>query len=248
MNFKKNNDFIILKIINNLLLIILFFILKMLSESRIIVIVWSLFFFEIIPIVVYIYNYGYVFSPHDNDSFLSEYKNKLENKVISPYYYIYEFERIFPHHHNYESDSEVENGGIFHFINYFFIVDIFLWLFSVCLSCSEYYETLFVFLVISEIVTLVGFINTLFLFHTNVDIPGINIYIFENYFNDEIRERLEKLYDIKVYCLISEFILLILFIIQMVCINVLKKKKKEEDILSKSNILKKDEIEGKLLE
>ena len=219
----------------------------MLSEKRIIIIVWLLFVFEIIPTVVYIYNYEEVFSVRENDQFLSDYDYELKNKVINPYYYIYEFERIFPHHHNYESYySEVERSDKFHFINYFYVVDIFLWLFSLCIFAGQSLDKLFVFLVILEIVTLLGFINTLFFFQINVNIPGINIYIFDDSFNDKIRKRFETLYDIKVNCLIAEFILLILFIIQMVCINILKKYRKEEDILSKSTNLKKDEENGNL--
>ena len=220
----------------------------MLSEKSTIIIVWLLFFFEIIPTVVYIYNYGEVFSSDENDNFLSDYKYELKNKVINPYYYMYEFERIFPHN-NYESYfSEVVRSDKFNFINYFYLVNILLWLFSVCIFYGYYYDTLFVFLVILEILTLVGFINTLFLFQTNVNIPGINIYIFDDSFNDRIRKRFETLYDIKVNCSIAEFILLILFAIQMVCIKILGKYEKERDILSKSINLKRDEINGNLLE
>ena len=220
----------------------------MISKKYTIIIVCLIFILEIIPIVVYIYNDKRLDSVSENDEFLKKYKEELEKNVKIQYYYIYEFERIFPHHHNYESFQKVERSNKFNFIHYFYFVDAFLWAFAICrLSNSEYVLSFAIF-VILEIVTLVGFINTLFLIPTNVNISGIDIYIFEDSFNDTIRKRLEGLYESKVNCLIAEFILLILFIIQMVCINILKKYKKEENILSKSAILKEDEINKNLIE
>ena len=191
----------------------------------------------------------------DNDIFLrqfegaiNQYNDEIKNRysmiyykdIINPYYYFYEFNRTFIHHKYYKENEEVEGSKVRRIIHYHIYVNIILLIISLILYCKKCLNQMLLFLSIFEIVALCGFVNCL-LYPGKVDIPGINLYILDEYYNNKIRERLDDIYEFKIYCSISSFTISIANTILIIVIILLKKNLKKDN-----NIDIKDDINGKL--
>ena len=171
-----------------------------------------------------------------NDEIKNRYSVICYKNIINPYYYLYEFNRTFIHHKYYKENEEVEGSKVRRIIHYHIYVNIILLIISLILYRKKFLDKMLLFLAIFEIVALCGFVNCL-LYPGKVDIPGINLYILDEYYNNKIRERLDVIYEFKIYCSISSFTISIANTILIIIIILLKKNlKKEKNIDIKYNI------------
>ena len=164
---------------------------------------------------------------NDKEDFISSISHNFEknkNICVSYYYYLSEFTRVFRN----------ERDSFFLASTYFAIPNLFIIFIANISICSSYYKFSLSAFIISGIIAFCGFLDAL-TYPSNVDLTGNEIYIFEDSFNDKIKELLSEKKNIKIIISIITgfiFISIIGHIILSLLLFIGNSKKGNESLLS----------------
>ena len=154
---------------------------------------------------------------------------KIKELKINKYYYLYEFNKILiPNSSTY---NVVRRSTLSIIISYSFIPYIILNLIGCIQFCSEKYLAVMWLFCICGIINISSLINSFF-YPYKVDIPGKEIYIFEESFNDKIKQILEDKLNSKIYMVGTTLIIIICIIIHIILAQIFIKENKDNSIIS----------------
>ena len=227
-------------------------------SSQIKVFFFLLSVIEIVGLIIYIIQLNKSsLSEDNNNKFLTKLNQTLciiySNNTNKFYYYYEEFKRILPHKD--KNGNSVGRSSLSNIVNYYYIPTFILIIIGGISCFLDNYKAALYMLYICGLLTFCAFIDSLF-YPYKVDIPGKEIYIFDEQFNDEIKEILDNKLDKKIYLVGSTITIIVSLIIHIIISHLLFQNAKNEDndqniihssLVKKKKVKEKNDLEGPIL-
>ena len=204
-----------------------------------------LFIIEIVGLIIYIININ---KSNENQSELFQTINNTiatTKNIKEFYYYLSEFKRILLYNNKDNIDGRSTLSKI---VTHLYIPTFILIIVGFLVFWAEYYNYSFYIFLICGLLTLCSFIDSLF-YPYKVDIPGKDIYIFDDVLNDKIKKALNEKLNIKIYIIGSTIVVILTIIAHIIICKYLdltvSKDNDEESGILNSLVKKENDKEDK---
>ena len=204
-----------------------------------------LFIIEIVGLIIYIININ---KSNENQSELFQTINNTiatTKNIKEFYYYLSEFKRILLYNNKDNIDGRSTLSKI---VTHLYIPTFILIIVGCLVFSAEYYNYSFYIFLICGLLTLCSFIDSLF-YPYKVDIPGKDIYIFDDVLNDKIKKALNEKLNIKIYIIGSTIVVILTIIAHIIICKYLdltvSKDNDEESGILNSLVKKENDKEDK---
>jgi hypothetical protein len=199
-----------------------------------------LFIIEIVGLIIYIININ---KSNENQAELFE---AINNTIINTkedrkkfYYYLSEFKRILLYN---DKDNIDGRSTLSKIVTHLYIPTFILIIVSCLVFSAEYYNYSFYIFLICGLLTLCSFIDSLF-YPYKVDIPGKDIYIFDDILNDKIKKALNEKINIKEYIVGSTIVVILAIIAHIIIckyLDIIVSKDNDEESRILNSLVKKE--------
>ena len=196
-------------------------------NNKIIFLYIFLYAIEIIFLIIYIIQVNKSYQ-NNNNNIIDQMINNLENPNldINKYFYLLEFKRLLQYN---KGGKSYERNIFLEICTYFYIPIFVLLFFAMCFLWNEAYKGSIIVFSICAFISFFAFVESL-IYPYKVDMPGKEIYIFNEEFNDKINDILSDKLNIKIYTVLSTSIILMVFILLIILGSFLLKNKTKEKL------------------